>query len=162
MRKFAILSFTFLLLFTAVSFLSCNSDGIAFKLSKLEGNWFHKEGETLMVEIWESAGKHHLKGTGKIIEQGEEQVSEYLELKMMNGVLHYIATLPDQNEGVPVHFFATSVEEKKIVFENPDHDFPQFISYEILDEMNMVVKIGKLPIENSPQMMEFNYSRTKP
>ncbi len=154
----SVLKYFFLMATVILS--SCqDSPGI---LKSIEGNWYCASEGVILKETWEAVGKGHLTGVGYKIEQGVESVEEYLELKNVEGNLTYIASVIKQNDGKPVSFSETSMTANSITFENPAHDFPQFISYEIIDAANMIVTIGKLPITESSDQYELHFSRNTP
>ena len=43
--------------------------------------------------------------------------------------LTYLATVKGQNDNKPVAFTSTNETENKLIFENPQHDYPQKITY---------------------------------
>lgn len=131
-------------------------------LKKIEGNWYCSFDSVVLKETWESSGAGQMTGVASKIENGEEKVSEYLELKMQDDKLTYIASVIEQNEGKPIHFKEAATTSNSITFENPEHDFPQYISYQIIDDLNLLVTIGMLPSETSKEKMEFRFSRKKP
>jgi hypothetical protein len=63
----------------------------------------------------------------------------------------YTPTVPDQNDAKPVPFRMVSYEGHVVVFENPDHDFPQRIVYrfvpriaDAVDADSMYVSVSSL------------------
>ena len=131
-------------------------------LRSIEGNWYCKQGEVVIKETWEAVDHGHLTGVGSVIIDGVEKVQEYLELKSTGEKLIYVASVIEQNDGKPVIFSESSQSGNSITFENAQHDFPQFITYEIIDELNLKVTIGKLPAGDSEEKMELLFSRHTP
>lgn len=159
--KRTIMKCGFLVVGVIVALTSCNSSS-KFNLRQLEGIWYYDADGTTMIESWESSGINQLKGVGKEVIDGIESDTEYLEIKMINDTLNYVASVIGQNNGNPVFFKAISVTKDKVIFSNPTHDFPQFISYAMTDHMNLLVTIGLLPVDDSPQSFDLKFSRSRP
>lgn len=93
----------------------------------LEGIWQAEGRET--YEKWESTAAGFF-GKGYEIKEGAEKVSETLEIRVIDGALFYLATVPDQNNGATVRFKLTEIAADRAVFENPEHDFPKKLIYQ--------------------------------
>ncbi len=131
-------------------------------LKKIEGNWYCNYEGIILKETWESSGAKQLSGIASKIENGEEKVAEYLEVKMEGDKLVYIASVVEQNDGKPITFKESVQSSNSITFVNAEHDFPQYITYEVIDDLNLLVTIGMLPSEISKDKMEFRFSRKLP
>jgi hypothetical protein len=92
-----------------------------------EGLW--KVDGKEQFESWKPAADGALAGEGYRIRNGARVVTETLEMKKVDGVLSYLATVPGQNDGRAVAFRMTSCGDSGFVFENPAHDFPQKLIY---------------------------------
>jgi hypothetical protein len=62
--------------------------------------------------------------------------------------VYYIPVIKDQNEGKPVMFKLITqkdypVNGKMASFSNPDHDFPQFVTYELKGDSMLAEISGK-------------------
>lgn len=117
-----------LILFIQLSLLS---SGPIDQFAWLTGLWEMRSGNEVRYESWELANDTTLLGTGFKIRQADTVVLESLMLVFDKSTYWYIPTVPDQNDGKPVSFRLSSSTEKKFVFENPQHDFPQRIIYEL-------------------------------
>ncbi len=151
----------FLLPVIVVLLLAGCGNANRFDLRQLEGIWYSEQEDATMTESWESSGKRHLKGVGRESRGGVESDKEYLEIKWVGDSLTYTATVISQNDGAPIHFTAVSQSSQKVLFTNASHDFPQFIYYEMIDKMNMVVRIGTLPFESPENNFEMKFSRLR-
>ena len=56
--------------------------------------------------------------------------------------LFYIPNVNNQNGGLPVRFATKTVSDMELVFENPQHDFPQIISYTKINADSLVAEIS--------------------
>lgn len=68
-------------------------------------------------------------------------VFENIQFVQEQGRLFYIPTVKNQNNGLPVRFSSKTISETQLVFENPEHDFPQIISYTKISADSLVVEI---------------------
>ena len=100
-------------------------------LDFLAGRW-KIEGKAVF-EVWEKTPEG-LKGRGYYLEEQEKKISEHLEIKSEGEQLVYSATVSDQNDGRTIPFRLTESDGHTLVFENPEHDFPQKIVYRKVSE----------------------------
>lgn len=133
-----------------------NDDGINFitqnqypamkKFDWLEGTW--RTTDTLpFIEQWFLVDDQKLEGKGlKIISNPEPAIKplEKLELTYDNGDVTYIAHVKDENEDKPVAFkLEEDLTDDSFSFVNPEHDFPQRITYKKLDNDTIEVTVGE-------------------
>ncbi|MCP4122102.1 MAG: hypothetical protein GY751_10140 [Bacteroidetes bacterium] len=80
-------------------------------------------------------------GTGYILnsETGDRFNSQELSLNRRRGKWIYSAKTNSANW---TEFPATQVSEKMLIFENPAHNSPQFIQYELIAPDSLLVTIG--------------------
>jgi hypothetical protein len=96
----------------------------------LEGTWEQRTSDSQSrEEIWVKENRYLLSGQGTKITGQDTMLLEFLQLQYDQGKTTYTATVPDQNQGAPVPFTLVGPAGKKMIFENPDHDFPQRIIY---------------------------------
>lgn len=96
-------------------------------LDWIEGHWRSAEGGQVSEEIWTNGdGGLHL-GVNRTVIDGQARGYEFLLIAVTDTGATYCAQ-PGGNEAVC--FPSTSVETNRVVFENPDHDFPQRIVYQ--------------------------------
>lgn len=136
--------FTFLL---ALAWSACDtpsspvkSDG--FPLHKLEGKWEDVNRDNAFFEEWTLSGDNHLKGKGYVMSQLDTVFIEVLEIVAVNDDLIYRVGLSSKQNDELVEFKMTRNLPNEIVFENPEHDFPKKISYEIQDDSNIFVHLN--------------------
>lgn len=95
-------------------------------LGWIEGHW-RSEGENrVFEEIWTDGEGGLFLGVNRSIRNGEASGFEFLRIVNTPDRTAYCAQ-PGGAEAVC--FDAVSIEENRAVFENPDHDFPQRITY---------------------------------
>ena len=72
---------------------------------------------------------------------GQEQVSETIEINVQGHNIVYTPTVFDQNDGIPIPFILKTLKENEFSFENPKHDFPKKIQYNILTKNELFVSV---------------------
>ena len=78
-----------------------------------------------------------LLGLAKVVRDGKISSFEYLRIIEKDSEIFYVALPSGQKEG---SFKLTSLNGKEAVFENPEHDFPQRITYRLAAEDNLKVR----------------------
>ncbi|MDI1255101.1 MAG: DUF6265 family protein [Flavobacterium sp.] len=108
----------------------------------LIGDWENISNEGTLLESWEKKNDSTLIGTSFFIQNKDTVFAEQIALEEREKELFYIPTVSDQNNGKPVAFKMTSATEKQVVFENPSHDFPQKITYNLIKKDSLVAEIS--------------------
>lgn len=88
------------------------------------------DGQASVEEQWMIPRGGIMIGMSRSVRSGEARGFEYLTLRARDGRLVYHAEPSDQE---PADFPARAVEEGRLEFVNPDHDFPRKIVYALLD-----------------------------
>lgn len=110
--------------------------------SWLLGRWENNSEQGNLSEIWEKKNDSLYIGTS-YFEIGEDTVfSESVELIEKEGVLNYIVSISEGDQG-PTAFKLTKSSDTELVFENPKHDFPQTITYTHKGDSVIAVISGK-------------------
>jgi predicted enzyme related to lactoylglutathione lyase len=92
------------------------------------------------------------------LEGDDTLVAEHIRIVNMDGQWFYEATVSGQNDDQPVRFHLTSCSDSSLTFSNLEHDFPQSIKYEKIDDNRMKATISGA-INRNPTSYEFNYVR---
>ena len=95
-------------------------------LGWLVGRWIGTQGATVTVEVWQRPMGSVMLGTNQTVRDGRTLAFEFLRIEATEDGLHYIA-LPGGGEGT--RFTAVRSEDTTVVFEAPEHDYPQRIVY---------------------------------
>lgn len=114
----------------------------------LTGNW-QDSLRSNQWEIW-TKNKFGMRGRGIAVNESDTTQFEELTLVEENGKLVYIANV--RGNAAPVKFIGTVIEENLVVFENPQHSFPKYISYRYFpdsesDRLHATVGAGDKMIE---------------
>lgn len=137
-------------------FSSCNSESpYAF----LKGKWEIDSGDRPQYEYWEeSESGEGLIGRSYILLDGEEQDLESLEIRHEGDDIVLVATVLNQNAGLPIRFELNQDETEWLSFENPEHDFPKEIRYQKVTDDRLQVEV----LGAGDTGFEMTYNRVKP
>lgn len=97
----------------------------AQQMDWLVGCW--ESFESYSKEVWVKNPDGTLLGFSASIDGSDIAFYELLYIKEVGGTLTYTAHPSSQN---PATFLVRELGDKRVVFENPQHDYPQVISYE--------------------------------
>ena len=95
-------------------------------LAWMAGTWLGDDEGTAVEEHWISPRGGAMLGLHRDVREGRMVFFEFLRIEVQEGKLVYLAS-PRGRAATP--FPAKSVEPRKVIFENPQHDFPQRILY---------------------------------
>ncbi len=125
------------------------------ELDWIIGKWTSTSGAESMTEHWQKeAGA--LIGEAWFISSNDTISSEQLKIITRGNDIFYIASPSDQ---MTTEFKLKQLNDNEVLFENPEHDFPQSIYYKRLSSDSLYAKIeGK--INDQPQAMEFFWKLT--
>ena len=106
------------------------------------GSWKNQSAKTLDMETWKKLNDSTLLGINYSLAGADTVSSERICLQQRRGKLYYIPIVRNQNGGKAVTFTLTSSNNKHLVFENPEHDFPQKITYTQITNDSLVAEIS--------------------
>ena len=113
-------------------------------IKKLAGNWttWSGQGKTYFIETWTKTSTNEFTGEGLVLDStGRDTLfREALKLSKKDNQIYYTANVA-HNSG-PVEFRLTKKTDHKLVFENPEHDFPSKIVYEFLSENHLIAVVS--------------------
>ena len=98
-------------------------------LAWLAGCWASVGREAGSGEQWTVPAGHTLLGISRTVVNSKTAAYEFLQIRETeNGEIEYVAAPSGQAEAT---FLMVRLSESEVVFENPDHDFPQRIIYRL-------------------------------
>lgn len=112
------------------------------KAEWLVGTWENKTPRGSIYEMWSKTNDYEYSGKSFKVKEKDTIVFENIRLVQEQDGLFYIPMVNDQNDGLPVRFSTKTISETQLVFENPQHDFPQFISYSKISIDSLVAEIS--------------------
>ena len=153
-------SFSIILLFLCSAFINgAKKSHAAFdQLYVLEGNWIMKTKKGFIGEEWKKINNDYLQNRGYTIRGNDTITTERVALRNKAEGIFYTSTVEVQNNQQPISFKLSSAVNNLFVFENPQHDFPKRITYNLIskDSLRAWIDDGK---EIPEKRMLFQYSR---
>ncbi len=121
---------------------ACSGPNLLDRAAWLEGQWENRTPRGTVIEEWSREGPNVFAGRS-FMRQGEDiRVLETIRLVREGENLYYIPVVGDQNDGQPVRFTLTELTDRSMRFENPDHDFPQVITYSRIGSDSLMAQIA--------------------
>ena len=129
----------FSIFYLILSFNLCLAQSNLSQLEFLIGTW-QVEGKQ-NFESWKKENDTVFIGLGYKIKDSISTVTETLKLQVVKDNIVYTATVPNQNDGEAVPFTLNTSRHDLFSFENPDHDFPKKIQYQLTSEGKIMVNV---------------------
>lgn len=108
----------------------------------LVGTWENKTSQGSVYETWSIINDNEYLGRSYILKEKDTIVFETIRLVQEQCGLFYIPTVKSQNDGLPIRFSIKAISETQFIFENVQHDFPQFISYTKIGIDSLIAEIS--------------------
>lgn len=111
-------------------------------LQWLAGTWVGSRGTggtIAMEERWSPPKGGSMLAVSRTFSRDRLSAFEYLRILERNGGLVYIA---QPNGSTPTEFILSEVGENRAVFDNPRHDYPKRIVYELTPDGSLTATIG--------------------
>ncbi len=108
----------------------------------LLGNWQAKSTTVTMGEMWRKENDSTYIANSYFSKGNDTLSKERIELRYRNKILQYVPTVSNQNEGKAVVFVASVLTPDSLVFQNLQHDYPQFIRYTKLTPDSVAAEIS--------------------
>jgi hypothetical protein len=129
------------------------------KLDWFIGSWKGEIKESIFIETWEKVNDSLFSGQSYFIEGGDTVSRETISLQLQDTSVFYIPLVEGQNDNKPVYFKLTFSDNTYAVFENPGHDFPQKITYQLRNGDSLIATISGLQ-EGKRRIISFPMKRT--
>lgn len=123
-------------------------------LGWLVGAWVGTRGEGGAISIeerWSPPLGGAMLATARTVSRGRMTAFEYLRIVERDGGLVYVA---QPNGAAPTEFMLTEISASRVVFDNPRHDYPKRIVYELSPEGRLTATTGFMK-GGTPRRMEF-------
>lgn len=114
-----------------------SADGVG-RLSWMAGCWELKGHTRVIHEQWMAPLGGMMLGMSRTVVRDTAREFEHLRVEMRGGRASYVAHPSGQAETV---FPAATLSDTLVVFSNPEHDFPQRISYRARGADSLVARI---------------------
>lgn len=129
-------------------------------LHNLFGHWTFETKKGSLHETWSKTSDSTMNGYSYMMTATDSIPQETVELWYLNGKITYTPTTVSQNEGNPVVFTLSRIENGQYIFENKTHDFPTEIRYKLLDMDTMNASISG-DMEGSRKEIPYYFKRKK-
>lgn len=121
----------------------------------LQGCWELISPDRTVEEQWTSPRAGTMLGVSRTTRGGATTDHEFVVLREQDGRLAYEAHPARQPVAV---FTAREASSSRVVFENPQHDFPQRVGYEHKSSSELLAWIEGV-LNGKPRRIEFPYRR---
>jgi hypothetical protein len=143
---------TFILLLLAI--VSCKNNETTEKdkiktANWLLGKWETKTADGNLSENWIQLNDSTFQGESFFVKGKDTLHSESIVLQQKGEYLFYNAKVKGQNDDKPVPFKLTLGNDKQLIFENPKHDYPQKITYDLINKDSLTASISGIQLEKS-------------
>ncbi len=114
------------------------------KLHALEGTWKMNGKRGAVYEEWKKVNDNLLRGRSYFLRGTDTLVTEHVSLTNSKAGIFYTPAVEDQNNKQPIPFKMTKAEGNAYYFENPEHDFPKRIVYNLVtaDSVHVYIDNG--------------------
>ena len=148
----------FIVVYLSAFTITDNNKKIFKQLYALKGTWKMNTKQGAICEEWKKINSNYLQSKGYIIKGIDTITTERVALTKNATGIFYTSTVQEQNNKQPIAFKMTSAANGKFIFENPQHDFPKRIVYELItaDSLHAYVDEGN---DESKKRQHFYYKR---
>lgn len=127
------------------------------RLAWLTGCWTQNEQQAGSIEQWTAPAGKSMLGVNRTVRDGNTVAFEFIRISEDDaGNVVYIASPSGQETA---RFALASVSINEVVFENPDHDFPQRIIYRLQDQNTLIGRIEGI-IDGNHKAVDFPMTRS--
>ncbi len=126
-------------------------------LSWMNGGWVQKSGGVEIEERWVGPRGDLLAGVNITVARGRTSF-EFLRIAKTPKGIAYIA---QPGGKTPVEFPLKEMSEKKVVFENLAHDFPQRIIYEVRADGTLLARVEGM-LKGKLEGQDFTFTKSVP
>ncbi|MFT3979394.1 MAG: DUF6265 family protein [Ferruginibacter sp.] len=127
-------------------------------LHQLNGSWESTRKKGTLIEQWSIVNDSTLQGYSYLLSATDSIPQETVSLVLREGKIFYIPTTARQNDEKPVSFQLVKTESGKYFFENRQHDFPQLITYHVVDNETLHAAISG-PMNGEDREIPFYFKR---
>lgn len=128
--------------------------------SWLLGKWDAKTADGTLSENWKKVNDSTFQGESFFIKDKDTLHSESILLQQKGDELFYNATVKGQNDNKAVPFKLMTGNEKQLAFENPKHDYPQKITYDLINKDSLTASISGIQL-GKPSSEKFGMKKTE-
>jgi hypothetical protein len=105
------------------------------------GEWHYVSSYGDLTEKWEKLSDSTMTGESQIIKGKDTVFQENILLEQRNDSLFYNVIIKNKKEEENTSFYLTKSTNNQLVFENPRHDFPTKIIYNLIKPDSILASI---------------------
>ena len=128
-----------LMVLFGIGILSAQTKQSVSDLNWLAGRWEMNKGERTTEEYWLPESGNTMLGIGRTVKNKKITEYEFVVLEQDSSGDIYYRAKPSGQSGAS--FKLVTLENKRAVFENLSHDFPQRIIYHRISEDSLVARV---------------------
>jgi hypothetical protein len=128
-----------------------------WKLGFISGCWKGGDSGLILEEQWTRPAGQSMLGVGRTIKAGKTEFYEFLQIRERSDGIFYIA---EPNGEKAVSFKLVKVNDTQAIFENPQHDFPQRITYQRTIDGSLLASLEGTE-SGKPKRVEFAMKRVR-
>ena len=126
-------------------------------LAWLAGCWEANVRGREVNEHWMKPGGGIMLGMARTVSQGKAGEFEFTQIREDKDAIYYVAKPAAQPEA---SFKLVKLENKEVVFENPEHDFPQRIIYRLQSDGSLFARV-EATVKGQIRGIDYPYKRAK-
>jgi hypothetical protein len=138
-----------------------NHTDIVDALIAFEGVWVYKTDQSIMTETWNFVNDSLFEGTTLVTDVNLNPVyTEKMAIRISGKTVKYFAAVSNQNNASEIPFELIKAQSYIFTFENPQHDYPQRIVYDLSVEGKLNAYIEGI-VDGISRRDEFNFEGVK-
>ena len=127
-------------------------------LAWLSGCWELNSNGRVIDEQWMKPSGDVMLGMGRTVANGVLREYEFIQIRQdKDGTMFYVAKPSGQEEG---SFKLVKLQNKEVVFENLEHDFPQRIIYRLQSDGSLFARVEGT-LKGQMRGIDYPYKRAK-
>lgn len=144
-------------LLVALPLSSCVAGPTIVDLNWMAGCWSSDGGEPGSGENWMLPAGGQMLGVNRTVRDGKTAAFEFMRIvEDTDGTISFIASPSGQDTAT---FTLVMLDDDEVVFENPDHDFPQRILYRRVSSSKLLGRIEG-DVDGETSGIDFPMTRT--
>ncbi len=153
--------FVYLLVLVSSQAIAQDAGASFKKLTALQGTWSMESRKGVLYETWRQVNDSSLAGRSyRLLNNNDTLLIEEVQILKKGNDIFYIPIVQDQNNRQPVLFKLLKTDANSFSFDNPQHDYPQRIIYELPTNDAMHARIEGMDM-GSYKNSDFYYKRIK-
>jgi len=126
------------------------------QLTWLSGCWAYDGKDSGSGEYWMPPAGGTMFAVSRTVRDGRTVAFEYLRIAETD--THSLTLFATPSQQPPAQFDLASLTKTEVVFENPQHDFPQRIIYRLSDEDHL---LGRVEGQSDGQLVAIDFPMTR-